>query len=136
MPEDYKKKEWLCEKYFEERLLISEIADECGVSITTISRWAVKFNIREKRPYEGNKKGENNPYWKGGKYKDNRWGYIWLYMPDHPSSNNRGYVLEHRLVMEQILGRSLSGNEIVRHKNRVKDDNRIENLQIIVVGSL
>lgn len=136
MAEDYKNKEWLCVKYFEEHLLISEIADECGVSITTVSRWAVKFNIREKRPYRGNKKGENNPYWKGGRYKDNTWGYIWVYMPEHPRCNNKGYILEHRLIMEQAFDRLLSENEIVRHKNRVKDDNRIENLQLIVISSL
>ncbi len=135
MTEEYKNKEWLLIKITQDHLLISEIADECDVSITTISRWAVRFDIREKRPYKGNKKGRNNPYWKGGRYKDNTWGYIWLYMPEHPNCNNKGYILEHRLVMEQVLGRLLDDNEIIRHKNKVKDDNQISNLELLVIST-
>ena len=61
----------------------------------------------------------------------NRRGYVYAYAPDHPNACGgalAGYVLEHRLVMEQQLGRLLRDDEDVHHINGVKHDNRPENL--------
>jgi len=130
----YQEKKWLYKKYAIEKLSVSEIAEECSVGITTVSRWASKFEIREMRPYKGSRKGSQNPYWGGGRYRDNASGYIWFYNPDHPACTKKGYVLEHRLVMEKFIGRYLRSNEIVHHRNKIKDDNRIKNLEMIVLG--
>lgn len=73
--------------------------------------------------------GEDSPLWRGGRRRVNG-GYIRLYRPDHPNSGRVGQIAEHRLVMEEILGRYLNPDEVVHHKNGIKDDNRPENLEL------
>lgn len=70
-----------------------------------------------------NKKGKESNSWKGGRWKDKN-GYIMV-------KTESGYVLEHRLVMENWLGRKLNSWEYVHHLNAIKDDNRIDNLQLV-----
>lgn len=48
---------------------------------------------------------------------------------DHPRSN-AGYVAQHTLVMERHIGRYLVDGETVHHLNGVRDDNRLENLEL------
>lgn len=74
-------------------------------------------------------KGRQSPNWNGGK-RHRSDGYIQVYKPDHLHSCNEGYVMEHRLVMENKLGRYLKPKEVVHHKNKIRNDNRPENLEL------
>ncbi len=89
---------------------------------------------RKQRPEDVQKRvakisGPNNYRWSGGRKKHSG-GYVLVYAPDHPYGDKGGFVLEHRLVVEQHIGRTLDPSEIVHHKNGNKEDNRIENLAI------
>jgi len=130
----YCNKKWLLAKYKGEKFSVPEIAKECNVGFMTIARWLDRFGIRKIKSYGIIRRGPKAGYWKGGRYKDNASGYVWVFNPNHPSCTKKGYVLEHRLVMEKFMGRHLRPNEIVHHKNKMKDDNRIENLEVVVLG--
>lgn len=73
---------------------------------------------------------EKNWRWNGGKTKTKS-GYVYVLRKDHPYAEHHGYVREHRLIMEQCVGRYLEPHEVVHHKNGIKDDNRIENLELM-----
>jgi hypothetical protein len=59
-----------------------------------------------------------------------REGYVQVYEPEHPNAQANGYVLEHRVVMADVLGRRLLEDEIVHHRNGVRHDNDPKNLQL------
>jgi hypothetical protein len=57
-------------------------------------------------------------------------GYIKVGKKGHPNANKRGMVLKHVMVMSEYLGRPIQKHETIHHKNGIKDDNRIENLEL------
>lgn len=75
------------------------------------------------------RKGNKNKRFSGGRHVTAK-GYVLALRPEHPNANGEGYVFEHRLVMEQTLGRLLTKDERVHHINGKRDDNRPENLEL------
>jgi len=152
----YQNKDWLSQKYSKEKLSMREIGKLCGVKDTTIFVWLKKFDIKirtrsearletlkkyphpwiGKRAWNRGKPGPNRRKygkeawsWKGGRIFVIG-GYILKYAPSHSYANSRGYVREHRLIMEAHLGRTLMPTEAVHHINGIPDGNQIENLSL------
>jgi len=71
--------------------------------------------------------GKKHPQFKG---KILNRGYVYIYSPNHPFKTTNNIVLEHRLIMEKHLGRYLHPTEVVHHKNEIRTDNRLNNLQL------
>lgn len=121
--------------------MIAKLCGECGskFSVKNYRKDTAKFCSRScnaKYRYRltplpvPNLKGPDHPMWRGGK-RINTQGYVCIWNPSHPFSDKRGCVREHRLVVEKHLGRYLKPEEVIHHINHNRQDNRLDNLQIL-----
>lgn len=95
----------------------------CGQQVTY-------YKYKQRRFVKGHhSRGIINPNYKNG--ISDKGEYIKIWSPNHPYKDVNNYVYEHRLIMEQYLGRYLDPKEEIHHINGNKKDNRIENLQLL-----
>ena len=105
------------------------IGQQLNVNPKQIYKVCKKHSIKCQRT--GPRSASGHPNWNGGRLIDKH-GYVLIYCENHPYARKPRlkYVLEHRLVMEQHLGRNLLPIEVVHHKNKDVQDNRLENLEL------
>lgn len=134
--------EYLNHLYWEKGFSQMEICKELNLSTGYMSRLFKKHNIPKRKM----------GYWLPDRVKtigkvkigldyhlitgrnSNKAGYVLLTIKTHPNASKTGKVMEHRVLMEQQLGRYLDKQEVVHHKNEIKYDNRIENLVVMDRG--
>ncbi len=89
--------------------------------------------IEETRCLSCSMKGERGNNWKGGKRRCSQ-GYVYIYKPVHPRSDAKGRIKRCYLVWEAANGRYIQPGEVVHHIDGVKDNDIIDNLQVMTHG--
>lgn len=110
------------------KLMILRTCESCK-SEYAVTASNIRSNLRRGRRLLGwcrhCRDGKPNPLvFKTGKYQDTS-GYVRVWV-----GKLKRYVPEHRLVMQEIVGRELESHEDVHHRNGVRNDNRPENLEL------
>lgn len=108
-------------------ILKSGLCNWCSKLFFTPFYWTIHCS---RKCVDAAQTGSNNLMWKGGRLIVKS-GYVWVWAKDHPKARKGNpYVREHVLVMEKHLGRYLKLGENIHHKNGIKDDNSLSNLEL------
>jgi len=136
-------KDILNKLYVEDKLSLRQVAKILKTNKSTIANRLREYSIPIRSSIAGEnirilQKGFRGGNWKGGRLI-HKSGYVDIWIkPNSPFysmarniKSSGGYVKEHRLVVAESINRCLKSWEHVHHKNRIKSDNKIENLEII-----
>lgn len=109
----------------------------CGGKTSIAKRTEKRANIIKGQPnfyirYHHNRNQclrELSRNWKGGRMISNT-GYIMVYCPNHPRASSNGYIAEHIIIAEKVLGKPLPKGAVVHHIDERRDNNVNTNLII------
>lgn len=106
---------------------LTQMARTVGTNVARVKEFLVRKGIDKK--FSVAKYGEDHYAWKGRLIDKD--GYILIHVKNHPCNRKHtNYIFEHRLVMENHIGRYLLPQEVVHHIDGNKQNNSIENLQL------
>lgn len=100
----------------------------CSRKCYAKSKIGIKLSKQTRAKMSARHKGILNHEWKGGRYTGSD-GYVHI-----RDIENKRYIREHQLVMEREIGRKLVKGEVVHHKNGIKTDNRLYNLELLTIS--
>lgn len=120
------KPEWLQAEYADKGRTTEGIAAELGCTPWAVQAALCRFRVLK---FPGRPQEKKHPELGVGLRKDDK-GYIRVYVPDHPFAA-RGWVFQHRLMVEEVLGRYLTPEEEVHHLSERRDDNRLDNFLVM-----
>ena len=133
-------KAWLVNAYVVEKRSMYDIADEVGSTAGNIRDHLRVQGVKLRSVKEGillaepdGRHGKNAHHWGGGRVKLES-GYVYQYAPEHPNATKLGYVMQHRLIAEGVLGRFLDSKEVVHHIDGDKRNNDPSNLEVLTRG--
>ncbi len=114
------------ERERERRKTVKRLRDKCPVARKIASeqekaRYRKKHNINSDEDLKVAPKGAGCL---------TRYGYRKIHKKNHPNAWRNGDIFEHVYVMSEYLKRALKKGETVHHKNGIKHDNRIDNLEL------
>lgn len=105
--------------------MITKLCERCAIEFLSHACHKTRFCSRSCA--KSDRLGPLNNGWKGGRrwHKQSKCWTIY---------RNGKHVLEHRMIIEDFLGRKLVLGEVVHHVNHDRSDNRIENLMLMNRG--
>ena len=132
--------------YIDEDKSMGRISEETKISVGKIHRLIHQYGIPAKPQHQGFK-GKHHTDETKSQIRDKNTGKVFSDESKqkisiakthggigHKKKRSDGYIMEHQLVMECLIGRHLEKNECVHHINFIRDDNRKENLQLMTVN--
>lgn len=125
--------------YEVERLSLRAIEKLTGASMPTIRMWMHQVGLKSRSISEAKQGQGPLPHVIAASVRSRRkhdlpgrpdvgwkldaYGYVQIW-------TENGYIREHRMIMEKLIGRPLLPHEDVHHKNEIRHDNRLENLEL------